>query len=106
MEYALPDWGYCASQKLHFYGYKLHAVCSINGIIQNFDLSPASVHNIHYLHNIKHQLSDAVLLADKGYLSTSMQLDLFNQVNIKLETPKMKLYFYVTLLRGMCHNLF
>ncbi len=88
VDYAMPDWGYCASQKLHFYGYKLHAVCSISGIIQSFDLSPASVHDIHYLKDIKMQLSDDKLLADKGYLSQSVQLDLFNQVNIKLETPK------------------
>lgn len=27
---AAPDWGYCAaSQGLHYYGYKLHAVCGI-----------------------------------------------------------------------------
>ncbi len=90
VESALPDWGYCATQKLHFYGYKLYAVCSINGIIQNFDLSEASVHDIHYLRDIKSQLSDAVSLADKGYLSASMQMDLFNQVNVKLETPKRK----------------
>ncbi len=88
VDYAMPDWGYCASQKLHFYGYKLHAVCSISGIIQSFDLSPASVHDVHYLKDIKMQLSDSTLLADKGYLSQSIQLDLFNQVNLKLETPK------------------
>jgi len=38
---------YCASQNLHFYGYKLHAVCSIEGVFQSFDLSPASLHDIH-----------------------------------------------------------
>ena len=34
------------------------------------------------------QLSDCVLLGYKGYLSQSVQLDLFNEVNIQLETPK------------------
>jgi hypothetical protein len=29
-----------------------------------------------------------VLLGDRGYLSQTIQLDLFNQVNIQLETPK------------------
>lgn len=87
-DYALPNRGFCASQNIHFYGYKLHAVCSINGVFQSFDLSPASVHDIHYLQDIKTQLSDCVLLGDKGYLSQSVQLDLFNEVNIQLETPK------------------
>src|SRR5690554_3173695 len=85
-----PSKGFCASQNLHFYGYKLHAVCSISGIFQSFDLSPASVHDIHYLQDIKGQLSDCVLLGDKGYLSQTIQLDLFNEVNIQLETPKRK----------------
>ena len=33
-------------------------------------------------------MSDCVLLGDRGYLSQSIQLDLFQTVNIKLETPK------------------
>ena len=89
-DYAIPNKGFCASQNLHFYGYKLHAVCSINGVFQSFDLSPASVHDIHYLQDIKTQLSDCVILADKGYLSSTIQLDLFKEVNIQLETPKRK----------------
>jgi hypothetical protein len=90
VDYAIPNKGFCASQNLHFYGYKLHAVCSINGVFQSFDLSPASVHDIHYLQDIKMQLSDCVILADKGYLSSTIQLDLFKEVNIQLETPKRK----------------
>lgn len=86
--YAAPDRGFCASQNLHFFGYKLHAVCSINGILQSFDLSPASAHDLHYLQDIKMQLSDCVLLGDKGYLSQRVPLDLFNELNIQLETPK------------------
>ena len=38
-EYAQPNKGYCASQNFHFYDYKLHAVCSIEGVFQSFDLS-------------------------------------------------------------------
>lgn len=88
VDYALPNIGFCASQNLYFYGYKLHAVCSVLGVFQSFDLSPASVHDIHYLQDIKLQLSDCVLLGDKGYLSQTIQLDLFQTVNITLETPK------------------
>lgn len=36
------------------------------------------------------QLTDCALLGDKGYLSQTVQLDLFNQANIHLETPKRK----------------
>ena len=90
VDYAYPNKGFCASQNLHFYGYKLHAVCSISSVFQSFDISPASVHDIHYLQDIKFQMSDCVLLGGKGYLFQTIQLDLFNEVNIELETPKRK----------------
>lgn len=88
VEEAIPDKGFCASQQLHFYGYKLHAVCSVSGVFQSFDLTPASVHDIHFLKDIKAQMADCVLMGDKGYLSAQMQLDLFTTANICLETPK------------------
>lgn len=87
-EYCFPNRGFCASQQMHFYGYKLHAVCSVSGVFQSIDLTPASVHDIRYLKDIREQLSDCTLLGDKGYLSSEIQIDLFNHANIELETPK------------------
>ena len=83
-----PSKGFCASQNNWFYGYKLHGVCSIDGIFHSLDITKAEVHDVHFLKNIKQQMSDCVLLGDRGYLSESIQLDLFQTVNIKLETPK------------------
>ena len=85
--YAFPDKGYCAAQSSHYYGYKLHAVCSVEGIFQAMDLSPASVHDIKYLKDIKMQMNDCTLIGDKGYLSAEVQLNLFESCNIKLNTP-------------------
>jgi len=82
-----PSKGYCASQKLHFYGYKLHAVCSSTGVFTNFELTQAAVHDIHFLKNIKTSMSSCVLIGDKGYLSADYQLDLFTSNQIKLEVP-------------------
>ena len=87
-QYCYPNRGFCASQQMHFYGYKLHAVCSVSGVFQSVDLTPASVHDIYYLKEIREQLSDCTLLGDKGYLSSEIQIDLFNHANIELETPK------------------
>ncbi|WP_262250012.1 IS982 family transposase [Parapedobacter soli] len=86
--YSMPAKGYCASQKLYYYGYKLHAVCSLQGVFQSIDLTPANVHDIHYLDDISLQLSDCTLLGDKGHLSTAIQLNLFETANIRLDTPK------------------
>lgn len=86
--YSMPAKGYCASQKTYYYGYKLHAVCSLKGVFQAIDLSPANVHDIHYLNDLRYQISDCTLLGDKGYLSTAVQLNLFETSNIRLDTPK------------------
>ncbi len=89
-DYSLPEKGYCASQGIHFYGYKLHAVCSEQGVIESLDISPASVHDVNYLKDIQHQLKNCVLIGDRGYLSADYQLNLFHNHNIKLETPMRK----------------
>ena len=85
--YGYPDKGYCAAQGINYYGYKLHAVCSVNGVFQSIDLSPASVHDINYLKDIKMQIKDCTLIADRGYLSAKVQLNLFETCNITLDTP-------------------
>jgi hypothetical protein len=82
-----PSKGYCASQDRYYYGYKLHAVCSINGVVHAFEMTKAAVHDIHYLNEVKYQISDCTLLGDKGYLSKNIQLDLFETANIRLEVP-------------------
>lgn len=82
-----PDKGYCASQNTWYYGYKLHGVCTVDGVFKDIDITKASVHDVHLLKDLKYQMSDCVLLGDRGYLSATIQLDLFETANIKLETP-------------------
>jgi len=82
-----PNYGYCAAQDMHYFGFKLHAVSTPDGVIKMFDISKASMHDIHYLNDVKTRLSECTLRGDKGYLSKSWQADLFNVSTIKLETP-------------------
>ena len=90
-EYAsAPDKGYCASQSINYYGYKLHAVCTIDGVFTDFDLTGASIHDIHFLKNIKTLYQDCTILGDKGYLSIDYQRDLFTSNQIRLEVPMRK----------------
>ncbi len=35
--YRAPNRGFCASQNMHYYGYKIHAVCSVEGVFKSFD---------------------------------------------------------------------
>ena len=82
-----PSIGYCASQGVYYYGYKLHAVCGLSGVIHSFDLTKASVHDIHYLKDVKVDYSNCTVIGDRGYISAQVQLDLFETANIRLEVP-------------------
>lgn len=82
-----PSFGYCASQGVYYYGYKLNAVCGLSGVIHSFDLTKASVHDINYLNDIKYEYHDCSIFGDRGYISACMQLDLFETAHIKLECP-------------------
>jgi len=85
-----PTFGRCASQKASYYGYKFHAVCDKNGVFHSFDLTPAHVHDVKYLKDVKYNISNCELIGDRGYISADYQLDLFNSSNIKLSIPLRK----------------
>jgi len=85
-----PSFGYCASQKTRYFGFKLHAVCDKNGIFHSFDFTPANIHDISYLNDVKYNFENCLLIGDRGYISKEFQLDLFNYSNIKLSVPMRK----------------
>lgn len=84
---AAPSWGCCASQGMYYYGYKLHAVCGIQGVIHSYDMTAASVHDLRYLKDVRWEFSNCLMLGDKGYLSADIQQDLFRTARIQLEVP-------------------
>lgn len=82
-----PSFGYCAAQKSRYFGYKLHAVCDKNGIFHSFDFTPANVHDVNYLKDIKEDFKNCLLIGDRGYISKEFQVDLFNYSKISLSVP-------------------
>ncbi len=85
--YISPDKGYCTSESSNYYRHKLHALCSVNGVFQSPDISPASVHDVNYIKDIQHQLSNCTLIGDRGYISAEIQFDLFETCKTNLDTP-------------------
>ncbi|MEC5396092.1 IS982 family transposase, partial [Bergeyella sp. RCAD1439] len=85
-----PAFGYCAAQKSGYFGYKLHAVCDKNGIFHSFDFTPANVHDVNYLHDIKENFKNCLLIGDRGYVSKELQVDLFTYSKINLSVPMRK----------------
>lgn len=52
-----------------------------------YDLSPAHHHDIKYLQDIQDEVSNCVLVGDKGYRSNPLRLTLFEYAGIELATP-------------------
>jgi hypothetical protein len=86
--YSAPDYGYCAAQNMTYFGYKLHSITSLSGVITDFDLSKASKADLHYLNDIKEKYTDSLVLGDKAYLSDALQTELFEEYDLNLKTPK------------------
>ena len=85
-----PSLGHCAAQGMRYFGYKIHAVCGLNGTIHSFDLTKASVHDLNYTKDVKQMFNNCTIIGDKGYIGKQVQLDLFESANIRLEVPYRK----------------
>lgn len=62
---------------MYYFGYKLHAVCGLNEVVHSFDITNASIHDIHYLKDVKIEYCNCNAIGDKGYISVDIQLNLF-----------------------------
>jgi len=83
-----PDKGYSAVNKVYYFGYRLHLITSVRGKFHSMDLTKASVHDVHFLPQLKYTgLNTCTLIGDKGYLSSEYQLDLFTSCQVNMQTP-------------------
>lgn len=84
-----PRKGYSAVDKRFYIGYKLHLLSSEHGVIQDLQITPANVHDIHYLKklNPEYYTRGKTIIGDKGYISAQVQTDLFTEHNINLKVP-------------------
>ena len=95
VDYARPSYGYCASKQEHYraadrYGYKLHSLHTVEGVVTHLDLSPAHQHDIGFLNDLKGKLFNSTLICDKGYLSQDWYERFKTQNNTLLYSPKRK----------------
>lgn len=73
--------------KRSYAGYKLHAVVSTKGVIINYELTQANVHDVTMLQPLAQTLpSDSQLIGDKGYISKARQLEIFTDNQVKVYT--------------------
>lgn len=61
------DYGKCPSKKETYFGYKVHALITLEGYITAFEITPASIDDREGLRDIVETRSNLVILGDKGY---------------------------------------
>jgi hypothetical protein len=83
--------GYCAAKREKFFGWRLHLLCTAEGIPVSFDLLPAAYHDLTALHELAFGLpTGAALFGDKGFISAEDAKSLFIDTGVRLVTPKRK----------------
>lgn len=84
-----PKKGYSAVDRKYYIGYKLHLLTDENGIYQDMQVTPANVHDINFLKDCAFEdwCKGRTILGDRGYISASLQTDLFTNYGIHLEVP-------------------
>jgi len=83
-------YGYCASQKMYYFGYKLVAICTLDGLPLLYDLVPANTDERKAAEALLEKLSGFSLLADKGFLGEAWQADMLRFTSNQIWTPKRK----------------
>lgn len=83
--------GYCAAKREKFFGWRLHMVCTTEGIPVAFDLLPAAQQDLTPLHELLVGLpKGSTVFGDKGYISAQDAASLWQHTGVRLVSPRRK----------------
>lgn len=80
------NFGKVASKKLTIFGFKLHLLVSLGGLILDFELAPASVADLNVGAELLADHTDLTVFGDKGYISAELARQLLRHNRLKLMT--------------------
>ena len=83
--------GYCAAKREKFFGWRLHLICTADGIPVSFDLLPAGEHDLTPIHELAYLLpSGSAVFGDKGYISADDAHTILEETGVRLVSVKRK----------------
>ena len=80
------DFGKVASKKITIFGFKLHLLVTLGGVILDFELAPASAADLTVGAELLAQHTDLTVFGDKGYISAELAAQLLRHNRLKLTT--------------------
>ena len=76
--------GYCAAKKEKFFGWRLHLICTPEGVPVSFDLLPAAEQDLTPIHELTVSLPEgATVFGDKGYIADPDAAAIFAAVGVR-----------------------
>ena len=78
--------GRIASKKQMIFGYRLHLLVTLNGVILDFELAPANVTDLTIGCELLAEHTDLTVLGDKGYIGAPQAAELWEHNRIRLLT--------------------
>lgn len=77
--------GYCAAKKERFFGWRLHLVCTADGLPVAFEILPAAFHDLTPIHELTFELPAGVtLFADKAYNTLAEETAIWEEIGVRL----------------------
>ena len=80
------DFGRIASKQATIFGYKLHLLITLGGLILDFELAPASASDGTVGFELLANHSDLTVIGDKAYINAQKAAELWQQQRIRLQT--------------------
>ena len=80
------DFGKVPTKKMTIFGYKLHMLVTLNGVILDFELAPASATDLEVGIEMLSEHTDLDVVGDKAYISADEAAQLWHFNHIRLRT--------------------
>ncbi|MDX1992036.1 MAG: IS982 family transposase [bacterium] len=85
---AKADYGYCAARQMHYFGYKLVLLTTLDGLPLVYDLVPASTDERLAAETVLERVTNATILGDKGFVGEAWQAEMLARTGNRIYTPK------------------
>ena len=77
--------GYCAAKKEKFFGWRLHLICTTEGVPVAFDLVPGGLHDLTPIHELTYGLPEgAAVYGDKAYNAGDDEASIAEETGVRL----------------------
>lgn len=86
----IASYGYCASKKETYFGLKLHALVTVDGFVSDFFLTSSGIDDRAAVFELTENNSSIKIIADKGYIDTTLKNQLKIEKDILLISLKRK----------------